>query len=167
MGLACLWTPVTTSYVANQFLYFQKCGSAATLTLIFDLDFDLKWMWPYAYHVRHVLKNRFRHKNHSNRLKGPNYIDICMFHIPFTEHHTLVSSHCVFWSVGHIYRLWYLRLSFSNVQMYTLTEKVPKTKEKMHVNPSDYKLCCKSIPIFSKIWLCSDIDVHLWPWFWP
>ena len=37
----------------------------------------------------------------------------------------------------------------------------------MHMNSSYYKLCCKPIPILSKIWLCSDINVDLWPWFWP
>ena len=83
------WLATMSGYV------FQKCGSAATLMLIFDLDFDLKWSRSYDYHVRHVLKNRIRHKNHTNQPKGPNYIDICMFHIPFTELHTLVSSHCV------------------------------------------------------------------------
>ena len=31
----------------------------------------------------------------------------------------------------------------------------------VHVNPSDYKLCCKPIPIFSEMWLCSDINVDL------
>ena len=110
---------------------FFKIWLCSDLTLTFDLDFDLKWHWPYAYHVKHVLKHRIRHKNHPNRLQDPNYMDICMFHLPLREHHILVSSHCVFWSVGHIYRLWYLRLSFSNVRMYTITENVPKTKEKI------------------------------------
>ena len=94
-------------------------GSAATLMLAFDLDFDFKWTWSYGYHARHVLNHWIWHKNHSNWPKDSNYIDTCMFHILFTEHHILVRSHCVFWSVGHIYRLWCLRLSFSNVQMHT------------------------------------------------
>ena len=75
---------------------FSKFGSEATLTPTFDLDFDLKWTWSFAYRVRHVLKHRIRYKNHSNRPKDPNYIDICTFHLPFMEHRILVSSHCVF-----------------------------------------------------------------------